>query len=214
MALLQWDGAASRVYRAGLDRGVLFTTAGAGVSWNGLTSVDTESDGASSTPVYFNGVKTFDYVTPGDLKGKINAFTYPPEFEQHSGSMLIKSGVYVTEQPRDTFALSYRERIGTAADGTASAYMIHILYGLTATPAPVTAKTMDSNVNPIEFSWDFTGIPQGTDVLIRPTAHLMFDTTKVNAALLATLTDLLYGTSSAASLLPALSDITTADRYY
>ena len=215
MPVLTWDAAASKIYRAGIDRGVLYTQGGTvGVPWNGLVAVDIDADSASSTPIYFNGVKTFDYVVPGDFKGKITALTYPDEFEDFSGLSLIKTGVYVDNQPRNTFGLCYRERIATAADGSSSSYMIHILYELTAMADPVTSKTLDSNVSPIEFSWGVTGVPQTGDTLIRPTAHLMFDTSKINSTLLATLTDLLYGTSSTTASLPVLSDITAADRFY
>ena len=61
MSKLIWDAEGNRKYQTGVDQGVLYpmtgASYGAGVAWDGLTSVQASPSGAESTPLYADNIK-------------------------------------------------------------------------------------------------------------------------------------------------------------
>lgn len=216
MTKLLWDQIGERVYQLGVDRGVFYSPlhmvgigyAGRpqGFSWSGLVSVDEVHEGVSSKPIFFNGIKTFDVVTDGDFSAKVKALTYPDEFMMFDGYVDTSEGLLLDSQPRDTFGLSYRTMVGNDVDGTDLGYKIHILYNLTSIADDIAVKTVDTNIEPIEFGWTFNGTPEPFPSN-RPTAHLVIDSRTTRPEVLSLLEDYLYGTESVEPRLPTVSDI-------
>lgn len=216
MTKLLWDQIGERVYQLGVDRGVFYSPlhmvgigyAGRpqGFSWSGLVSVDEVHEGVSSKPIFFNGIKTFDVVTDGDFSAKVKALTYPDEFMMFDGYVDTSEGLLLDSQPRDTFGLSYRTMVGNDVDGTDLGYKIHILYNLTSIADDIAVKTVDTNIEPIEFGWTFNGTPEPFPSN-RPTAHLVIDSRTTRPEALSLLEDYLYGTESVEPRLPTVSDI-------
>lgn len=197
MTRLQWNSVGQRRYEQGIERGVLYIPRdGVAVPWNGLISVDTSAD-TNIEPLYFNGVKYFDYVSRGDFKGVLKAFTYPEEFEIFDGVLESpNNGIFITGQrPTGNFHLSYRTNIGNDVEGLNGGYKIHVLYNLTAKPSNKVYKTLTGDPEAYEFSWDLTSVPVDAFNL-SPTSHIIFDTTKMHEGAIYEIERALYGTDT------------------
>ena len=217
MARIEWDSVGERRFEVGVDRGVFYSThelvgtytlgpgcmfdsvfehQPTGFPWNGLISVDVDEEGGSTTPIYFDGQKIMDLTIGGNFSGTLKAFTFPDEFIEFDGFTEMGNGSWADNQPRDLFGLSWRSMMGNDLTQNAGAqlpYKVHVLYNVLATPDNIDYQTIDSNISPIVFSWKLTSIPESVDGL-RPTAHIVLDSTKMNATTLQIIEDILYGT--------------------
>jgi hypothetical protein len=205
MATLQWDKVGERIFRTGIDRGVLYIGDKA-VVWNGLTSVEEQSDREVKS-YYLDGWKYLQTQTPGDYLAKLKAFTYPDEFEKAAGVNSLDSGLSYYEQPPVSFDLTYRTRLGNDVDGTDYGYKIHIIYNVMATTDPYAYETLSNSPKPIEFTWTLSGTPPPLEGY-RPTSHISIDSTKVDPAVLQTVEDALYGSAINNPYLPSIDEIT------
>lgn len=206
MATIQWHQPGDKVYENGLDRGVLYVEDGVGVPWNGLTSVR-ETDTNKILPIYFDGRKINDITVIGSFQGAISAITYPDEFYECEGMTQDQAGVFLTSQRPKRFGMSYRTLINTD-QGLEAGYKIHILYNLTAKPKEKQRSTLGLQTSIQEFEWEVFGIPESVEKH-HPTAHLIFDSRKIDPWLLEDLEGLLYGTDEADAQLPDLKALTT-----
>lgn len=206
MTKLLWDQAGERLYEAGLDRGVLYLSTGTGVAWSGLTSVDEDMSGDSSSPAYFDGVKYLDVPSTGDYEATLNAFTYPDEFLDYEGIASLGNGLFVDSQDTKLFGLSYRTLVGNDLDGTDHGYKIHLVYNLTAVPSSQSHETLNEAIDPLLFSWKIAGVPQDAPGY-RPTAHVIFDSRYLNAEMFEALEALLYGDADDDPTLPSISEL-------
>lgn len=207
MTAIDWHQAGDRIYEAGLDRGVLYVEGKDGVAWNGLTSVN-EKNETKVEAIYYDGVKSHEIVTLGDFSGSIRAYTYPDEFLECEGVVEDQTGVYLTDQPVKRFGLSYRTLIGEGTDDLKSGYKIHLLYNLTAVPSQKSRSTLALDLDPIEFQWDISAVPEQI-AGHRPTAHMIIDSRQVDEWLLQDIEDILYGNSTRGPTLPDLASLTT-----
>lgn len=204
MAELVWDGTGERSYQLGVDRGVLYPHDGPAVVWNGLTSVDEDSDTELSS-YYIDGVKYLENLAPGDFSAKLSAFTYPDALDRLLGVVEVASGLSFHEQPPQSFDLSYRTKIGNDQDPDAG-YRIHILYNILAQPESREFATLSDQDDPTEFSWSLTGTPP----LIggyRPTVHVTIDSRHTNPEVLSAIEDIIYGSDVAQPRLPLISEL-------
>lgn len=216
-----WDTTGERYFEAGVDRGVLYTEKSTtasedgkytnGVAWNGLTSITESPSGAEATPLYANNRKYLNLVSNEEFGGTIEAYTYPDEFEECDGSKQVVAGLYVSQQARKTFGLSYRSLIGNDTQDTNAGYKIHLVYHALASVSEKSRETINENLEPEPFSWEFTTTPVDMaandstleSLKLKPTAHLVVDSRKVDAAKLKALEDILYGTKETAPYLPS-----------
>jgi len=205
MAILVWDKVGDRTYQTGVDRGVLYLPDGAGVAWNGLTSVE-ERFSQERKAYYLDGVKYLEHVLPGDFSAQLKAFTYPDEFDRVVGISDRSSGLSAHDQNLMSFGLSYRTLIGDDVAGTDRGYLLHLLYNLTAIPESNAYVSLNAQSKPVEFGWALSGVP----VVIsgrRPTVHISLDSTKMKRVLLSNIETILYGSSGAAPRLLSFSEI-------
>lgn len=211
MVALVWDTAGEHQFETGVSKGVLYPISDAstytpGVAWNGLTQIAEKPDGAASTPQYADNIKYLDLYSVETFGGTIEAFTYPDEFAQCDGTAAPSPGVSVGQQGRRSFGLVYRTRIGNDIEGTDAGYKLHLIYGATAAPSERAYGTINDSPAAITFSWAFTTSPvQVTD--LKPTASLTVDSTKVDAAALGNLEDLLFGTAGQDPKLPTPDEV-------
>jgi hypothetical protein len=205
MATLVWDQVGDRLYEIGVSKGVLYQDDGIGVPWNGLISVE-ESIDNEVEPVHFDGIKFNDIVTIGDFSAVLRAFTYPDEFDYYQGVMETQDGFFVTNQPLSKFGLSYRTEIGNDISGADLGYKIHLLYNLTAIPSPITHQSLSEDIDPIEFEWTISAIPEEIENY-RSTAHVIFDSRKLDPQLLIDLESILYGDDENEPHLPSLKGL-------
>jgi len=210
---LVWDKTGERLYETGVDRGVLYPKTGmngayaAGVAWNGLTAVTESPSGAEATALYADNIKYLNLVSVEEFGGTIEAYTYPEEFEQCDGSDSVATGLYVTQQTRKEFGFTYRTKIGNDVDGDQHGYKLHIVYGALASPSDKDRSTVNDSPEAVTFSWEFSttpvaittesGLSAEVVAKLKPTSHVIIDSTKVEATKLAALEALLYGTDTA-----------------
>jgi hypothetical protein len=213
MTKLAWDKVGERRYETGVDHGVLYipNALGAyvnGYAWNGLTSVTESPSGAESNKQYADNLIYLNLVSVEEFAATVEAFTYPLEFEQCDGTSSPTAGVSVGQQSRKTFGLSYRTRVGNDLEGTDHGYKLHLVYGAMAAPSEKAFATINDSPEAITFSWELTTTPvdpetNGTNGKpLKPTASMTIDSTKVNAAKLLELEDLLHGTVGSDPSLP------------
>lgn len=212
MSALVWDKTGDHLYETGVSKGVLYTTDGKGIPWNGLISVE-ENESNEIESIYFDGIKFNDIVAVGDFSAVLKAFTYPDEFLFHEGIVEDQTGFYISNQPSSLFSLSYQTKIGDDIEGVNAGYKIHILYNLTATPNQKTYQTIGDSVEPIEFEWAISAIPEDIEKF-RPTAHVIFDSRKVYPPMLADLESILYGGDGNDSHLPPLKSLSSYIRHW
>lgn len=208
MARLTWDNTGTRLYETGLDRGVLYLTSGAGVAWNGLTSVTEEPNGSEATPLYFDGKKYFNVPGNTDFSGTINAITYPAEFLEFDGYKSAATGLYFNNQNRNTFSLSYRTYVGNDVLLENYGYKLHIIYNLTANPTTMNYSTMNDSMDIQTFSWAVTSLPTTISNYF-PVSHVIIDSKTMSATGLTAIENKLYGTISTSPTLPTLTELQT-----
>lgn len=208
MTKLVWDQVGERIFETGLDRGVFYPFSGSdGVAWNGLTSINENVD-TIVTPVHFDGVKFDDIVVIGDFSATLTAFTYPDEFLEVEGIVEDQRGVFLTNQPQSLFHLCYRTKIGDDVEGINQGYKIHILYNLTAVPQQRNRQTLSLEIDPMEFQWKLTSIPEEVEGY-RATAHIIFDSRDMDEWLLQDLEDIIYGDEDSPPRLPSMDGLIT-----
>lgn len=211
MVALTWDGIGQKKFETGIDHGVLYIPNGSGVyntgyAWNGLTAVTESPSGAESNKQYADNIVYLNLVSAEEFGGTIEAFTYPREFAACDGTAEIEDGVFLGQQDRRTFGLSYRTKVGNDVQGTAHGYKLHLVYGALASPSEKNYQTMNDSPEATALSWEFscTPVPVGTIASVerKPTATMVIDSTMVDADALSDLEDLLYGTVGTDPSLP------------
>ena len=207
MSKIVWDATGSRYYETGVSHGVLYKQTsggsyGAGVPWNGLTGVTESPDGAEPTDLWADNIKYATMRSAETFGGTIEAYTYPEEFAECDGSYTAIAGVYVGQQPRTPFGFTYRTEVGSDTVATqGEAYKLHLVYNATASPSEKAYETINDSPDAITLSWEFTTTPVAVTGH-KPTSCITIDTTKLDTAKKAKLTqleNLLYGTDADAT---------------
>lgn len=210
MSRLMWDQTSERRYETGCDRGVVYPqAAGAypkGAAWNGLISVTKSPSGAEATPLYANNKKYANLISAEELGFSIEAYMYPDEFAECNGEKELIPGVRIGQQKRTPFGMTYRTLIGNDTEGTKAGYILSLIYGATAAPSEEADTTINDSPEAKTMSWECSTTPveiEGGD----PTASLEIDSTKVDAAKLKALEDILYGSESEEARLPLPAEV-------
>lgn len=206
---LDWDAATQHYYQTGVSHGVLYpakTTADttnntyasyssgtitpsiagthgvfyeAGVVWNGLTNVTESPEGAEANDLWADNIKYGSLRSAETLSGSIEAYTFPPEFNQCNGfgSVSGLAGLRVGQQTRKAFGFVCENVIGSDS-GTEVGKQYNIYYNCTASPSEEAHETINDSPDAATFSWDFDTTPFGEftidNVPYKPTASLKF----------------------------------------
>lgn len=221
MPKLIWDADGERFYETGVDRGVIYPkgtdgTYGTGVPWNGLTAVNESPSGGEPTAFYADNIKYANILSNEDFGFTIEAYMYPDEFAECDGSASVASvpGMYITQQRRKEFGFSYRTLIGNDEEGTDKGYKIHVVYNALAKPSANNHSTVNESPELQQFSWECSTTPAKVDGY-KPTAHLIFDSTKLSENRMKKLEEILYGkdgegqTSGTSASLPSIQSLIT-----
>lgn len=213
MAKIVWDESGKRLYETGVKNGVLYiqdeTGAYAkGVAWNGLTAVTESPSGAEATPLYADDIKYLELFSAEEFGATIEAYTYPEEFEACDGSASLGTGVTIGQQDRKTFGLCYRTVLGNDVKSNEYGYKLHLIYGAKAAPSEKGYQTINDSPEAITFSWEVTTTPVNV-AGFKPTASVTIDSTKIDAAKLKTIENMLYGTESVEAKLPLPDELKT-----
>lgn len=211
MSKIIWDQSGERIYETGVDRGVLYLRDSngeysKGVAWNGLTNISENPSGAEPTPLWADNQKYLNLMSTEEFGCTIEAYTYPDEFMECDGSKEITTGVYVGQQNRSTFGLSYRTLVGNDIDGNNHGYKIHIVYGALASPSQKAYSTVNDSPEAITFSWEVSTTPVDVPDM-KPTATVTLDSTKLKKEELEAIEEILYGSDSQGARLPLPQEI-------
>lgn len=165
MSKLLWDQTAEHFYETGNDRAVVYPynntnkSYDKGYAWNGITGVTESPSGADETAIYADNIKYLSLRAAEEFGMTVTAYTYPDEFAEMDGSAFPTKGVRIYQQARKTFGFSYRSIIGNDTESNDHGYMLHLIYGLTASPSERSYSTVNDSPEAIEFSWEMTGVP-------------------------------------------------------
>ena len=214
MAKLTWDDTGKKIFETGADRGVIYPmgesgTYDTGEAWNGLTGVDESPSGAEATKLWANNGQYGELRSEEEFGFTINAYTYPDSFGECNGEKEMVPGVSVAQQTRKKFGFSYRSLLGNDVKGTDFGYLLHLVYGATANPSEKSRQTVNDSPEAQTMSWECTTTPVAVPDM-KPTAHIIINSTKVNPTKLAELEKKLYGDDSAGTAtLPLPSEVKT-----
>lgn len=212
MPKLEWDKIGERLYETGIDHGVLYPyasgTPGTGVAWNGLTSVTESPSGAESNPQYADNIKYLNLRSVEEFGGTIEAFTYPDEWAECDGSKSPSKGVYFGQQTRKMFGLSYRTKLGNDTEGDDYGYILHLVYGATASPSERQYQTVNDSPEPTTLSWEFDTQAVAVEGY-KPVAHIEINSKLVDATKLAAFEKKLYGDTDTEASLPLPAEVLT-----
>ena len=194
---LVWDKDGERLYKGGVDRGVLFVMDdaghyGEGVAWNGLTKISQSPEGAEATEKYADNRVYAVVISPEKFKGTIEAFQSPKEFDVCDGEAEIAPGVAITQQTRRKFALCWRTKIASDVKGYDFGEEIHIAYGCKASPSSADNETLNESPEPTTLSWEFS--TEQTNVSGKaPTAHVIIRSSRIEEEKFKKVQEMLYG---------------------
>lgn len=205
MSKIVWDAIGEHRYETGVDHAVLYqvNNSGAyvdGVAWNGITSASESPSGAEAQKQYADNMNYLTLYSAEEFGLTVEAFTYPEEFEQNDGSAQPVDGLSLGQQPRKSFGLCYRTKIGDDVKGDDAGYKLHLVYGCRAAPSERGYSTINDSPEAITFSWEISTTPVQV-AGFEPTSLLTIDSTKFTAtadkAKLTALENILYGTDAA-----------------
>lgn len=208
---LVWDKTGERLYETGVEQCALFPQdeTGAypkGVAWNGITNVTESPSGAEPTKLYANDRVYGTLMSAEELGGTIEAYMFPDEFAECDGSTSIVPGVKIMQQPRKAFGLAYKTLIGNDVVGTNYGYKLHIIYNALASPSEKAHATVNDSPEADTMSWEFSTTPVNV-AGYKPSASMEFDSTTTDAAKLAALEAIIYGSDDTEPRLPFPDEI-------
>lgn len=203
MSKIKWDQTGERFYRTGVDHGVLYPQKNGaypkGVAWNGLTTVTETPSGAEDNPLYADNMKYLNIKSAEELGLTIECYFYPDEWAECNGESDLAEGVRLGQQRRNTFGFSYRTKLGNDTEGEDYGFEIHLVYGCSAAPSEQSNATINDSPEPATFSYEVSTTPVNVSGVgpdgkpYKPVASITIDSTKIDAAKLAELEKILYG---------------------
>lgn len=210
---LTWDGLAERYFETGVDHGVLYHQTGGvyndGEAWNGLITVTESPSGAESNKKYADNIPYLNLFSAEEFGATIECFTAPNGFLTYDGVRKTANGLQITQQSRPVFGFSWRTKKGNGLDEDLG-YILHLAYGLQASPSEKTRTTVNDSPEPTTFSWTITSTPVEVPGF-KPTAVVHIDSTDpdVDPTNLAALEEVLYGKTGVAPRLPLPAEVDT-----
>lgn len=212
MSKLVWDKVGERLYETGVSKGVLYPqSSGAypkGVAWNGLTAVNESPEGAEPNAMYADNIKYLNILSAEDFKATIEAYTYPDEFKPCIGASELVEGVSLGQQDHMPFGFSYQTIIGNDTENNSHGYKIHVVYDCLAAPSEADYNSVNDSPEAATMSWEVSTTPVDVDGF-KPTATLVFDSTKLSAKKMAAIEKVLYGDTDTEARLPLPDEVKT-----
>lgn len=208
---LEWDKVGERLFETGVNKTVLYPQDSngeypKGYAWSGITAINEQPSGAEATALYADNIKYLNLISAEEFKATVEAYMYPDAFKPCNGEKEIAPGVYVAQQTRQHFGMSYQTLIGNDIEDSAHGYKIHLVYGCAAAASEKSYSTVNDSPEAGTFSWEVSTTPVDVPNM-KPTALLTIDSTAVDKTKLAKLEEVLYGTDSAEARLPLPKEI-------
>lgn len=211
---LEWDKTGEKLYETGVDRGVLYPYSTEnpsdpypkGVEWNGLINFSESPSGAEATPLYADNIKYLNLMSTEEYGFSLEAYSSPEEFDVCDGCAELAPGVSIGQQDRQLFGFSCRTVVGNDVANNKYGYKIHLVYGALASPSEKGYGSINDSPEAITLSWECTTTPVNIPGF-KPTATIVIDSTKVDAAKLASFEEILYGTGDTDARLPLPEEV-------
>ena len=213
MVALAWHETGDKQYELGVDKGVFYplnaTTSAydKAYAWNGLISVTESPSGAEVTKNYADNDVYMSLMSAEEFAATVEAYNYPDEFALVDGTAEPVPGLYVGQQPRKPFGLSYRTKVGNDSKGMDAGYKIRLIYNAMAAPSEKAYSTVNDSPEATTFSWELSTTPINAGDVLKSTAQLTINSLKVPAAKLKALEDILYGTTTLEARLPLPTEV-------
>ena len=213
MVALAWHETGDKQYELGVDKGVFYPLNAAtsaydnAYAWNGLISVTESPSGAEVTKNYADNDVYMSLMSAEEFAATVEAYNYPDEFALVDGTAEPVPGLYVGQQPRKPFGLSYRTKVGNDSKGMDAGYKIHLIYNAMAAPSEKAYSTVNDSPEATTFSWELSTTPINAGDVLKSTAQLTINSLKVPAAKLKALEDILYGTTTLEARLPLPTEV-------
>ena len=213
MVALAWHETGDKQYELGVDKGVFYplnaTTSAYdnAYAWNGLISVTESPSGAEVTKNYADNDVYMSLMSAEEFAATVEAYNYPDEFALVDGTAEPVPGLYVGQQPRKPFGLSYRTKVGNDSKGMDAGHKIHLIYNAMAAPSEKAYSTVNDSPEATTFSWELSTTPIDAGDVLKSTAQLTINSLKVPAAKLKALEDILYGTAALEARLPLPTEV-------
>lgn len=204
MPRLTWGSESDKVCETGIDRGVLYLAGVAGVPWNGLTSVNEKASGGDIKQYYIDGDVYLALPSKESYEATIAAINYPQLFVECDGTVQGAPGLFVTNQRRSPFGLSYRSTV-YGGDGVLG-YRIHIIFNALAKPSSKVNATIGNSIRPVNYSWDIIAKPEGV-TSYRSSAHFVVDSRYAPAVRFSEIEDILYGSNATIARMPTVEEL-------
>lgn len=200
MSKITWDNAGDKKFEAGVDHCVLYPQqSGAypkGVAWNGITGITESPEGGDAQDFYADNIKYGSLRGTENFNGTIECYTYPDEWKGCDGRGDLVAGISFGQQARKIFGLSYRTLLGSDSMELGAGYILHLIYGCTASPSSKSRSTVNESPEAGTMSYEFKTTPVNVNRVenAKATSHIEIDSTVVDADALAALEAALYGT--------------------
>ena len=213
MSVITWDGQGEKMFEAGVDHCVLYPQANGGyplgVAWNGITSISESPEGGDAQDFYADNIKYGSLRGAENFNGTIECYTYPDEWKACDGRSDIAPGVTMAQQVRKGFGLSYRTLLGSDAMALGDGYILHLIYGCTASPSSKSRSTVNESPEAGTMSYEFKTTPVNVNSIAnaKATSHIEIDSTKVSADKMAQIENILYGTAGTDARLPLPDEV-------
>lgn len=200
MSVITWDGQGDKKFEAGVDHCVLYPqsngTYPAGVAWNGITGITESPEGGDAQDFYADNIKYGSLRGAENFNGTIECYTYPDEWKGCDGRADLADGISFGQQARKIFGLSYRTLIGSDSMELGAGYILHLIYGCTASPSSKSRSTVNESPEAGTMSYEFKTTPINVSRIAnaKATSHIEIDSTKVTEETMAAIEAALYGT--------------------
>lgn len=212
MSKLAWDQVGERLFETGVEKTALFpqtaASYGAGVAWNGVTTINETPSGGEPTDVYADDQKYLTMYSLETLGGTIEAYMYPDEFAACNGEGSLAEGVVVGQQTRKGFGLAFETLIGNDTESTDHGKKLHLLYGCKVSPSEMAHQTVNESPEATTMSWEFTTDPVQVEGY-KATSRVIVDSTKVGETAFKALEAVVYGSEESEARLPLPNEVVT-----
>lgn len=212
MTKIVWDKAGERFYETGVSKCVLYPqkndgTYPNGVPWNGVTGITESPSGADANDLYADNIKYATLRSAETFACTLEAYTYPDEWAECDGSAEPANGVKIGQQTRKSFGLSYVTQIGNdTATSDDDGYLVHLIYGGTASPSERSYQTINDSPEAITFSWEIQTVAVNVEGY-NPTSSIVINSLKADEAQLKALEDIIWGSDIEEAKLPSPDEV-------
>lgn len=208
VAKVTWNTVGTRLFHAGVDRGMLYIDSDVAVPWSGLLSITEAPSGGDPQPYFLDGQKVLNIAAAEEFAATIETLAAPLEFAVCAGRLNLSPGLFASDQFKKSFTFSYRTLIGNDVLGTAFAYKVHVIFNALAAISDFSHGTIGETPSPGSYS---IGISTSPVVIAgyKPTAHLVFDSRLNSDDILTQVEAILYGDDDNDPRMPTAAELVT-----